>query len=89
MPEFTAKNMETGEPVKVIVADTIKEESWLSDPKYAWFAKGHQYASTQYMAISALSKCKPEELYLAMRAIARGAKRAGCLQEMIDDLGLK
>lgn len=77
MPEVIGKDLETGQPVRMIVSETIKEESWLNDPRFAWFVKGHQYASHQTRAIDALSKVTPEELYFAVAAIIRGANRAG------------
>ncbi len=51
----------------------IKESSWLNKPEFEWFCKGYGYASTQTLAIEALSQVSPEALYYAVCAIMRGA----------------
>ncbi len=51
----------------------ITDDHWLNEERFAWFRKGYGYATTQMMAISALSKCDPGELYHVVTAIMRGA----------------
>jgi hypothetical protein len=57
----------------VHIAQEIREDSWLHEDRFAWFRKGHGYASTQTRAFPALSQVSPEALYFAVSAIMRGA----------------
>lgn len=66
---------DTGFCIPVYAAQQIAPESWLRNEQapWSWFVKAHVYAMTQTLAIPALSKCTPEELYHAVSQILRGA----------------
>ena len=69
-------------PVVLQIANGIKGESYLNNPRFAWFRKGYEYAGTQTAAIPALSAVTPEELFSAVWAVMRGAG----LQSVMDEL---
>lgn len=57
--------------IEVKVPKGIDPNSWLNEPRFEWFKKAYQYASTQTLAIPALSASDPEDLYYATRAFLR------------------
>ena len=63
----------TSEGVPVRFARGVSDNSWLHKDEFAWFLEGYQYARNQTLAISALSKVSPEEMFYAVVAIMRGA----------------
>lgn len=58
--------------INLQTANTPSENSWLNEPTYEEFMRGFNYATTQTRAISALSKCSPEEIYFVWASINRG-----------------
>ena len=60
--------------INVMMANTIKPDSWLNDERYEWFRTGYNYAANSTNAIPALSKVSPEELYYAVTSILYGAE---------------
>ena len=71
-----------GNPVRMIVANGVKSESWLNGDEYKWFKNGLSYASTQTRAIPGLSVIEPEDLYMVIWAVIRGAMVYGTGEEM-------
>jgi len=61
--------------IRLISANQIGESSWLMEDEFTDFRKAYEYASTQTRAISALSKCTPEEIYFVFDALKDGEKR--------------
>jgi broad specificity phosphatase PhoE len=59
----------------IAFSEPIKPDSWLNEPRFAWFKTGYQYAQTQTRAIPALAQIAPEELFFAVSSILRGAKK--------------
>ncbi len=76
-PEFMTQCAKYRASLDVIPSPSPQPPAeWLSMPEHRWFRKGYDYAQTQTHACGALSKVRPEELYYAVKAILRGAKRA-------------
>jgi hypothetical protein len=56
----------------MMIASSIRDDSWINDPKYAAFKNAWLYASSQTRAIPAMSKITPEEAYFLFDALKRG-----------------
>jgi hypothetical protein len=52
----------------------IQPESWLNEPRFAWFVNAYHYASCQTRSIPALSQCSPEDLYFVIEAFKHYAE---------------
>jgi hypothetical protein len=57
--------------VEIKIPREISASSWLNEPRFEWFKKGYEYASSQTLAIPTLAVVAPEELYHATMAILR------------------
>ena len=58
------------------IATTIKDDSWLNDKRHKTFKAAWEYASTQTLAITAMSKITPEQAYYLHEALKKGEARA-------------
>ena len=49
--------------MEVLIAQGIPKGHWLQGDEFEEFCNGYAYAETQTLAIPALAKCAPGELY--------------------------
>ncbi len=60
----------------IMIAKEVSKDSWLNEERFKWFLEGYRYASSQTLAIPTLAAIDPEDLYFAVSAILRGARKA-------------